>query len=81
MTLGHRGNTDRDTPGICSIPAPGSTGRIIYYVAVGFFPVSSGFWDPRKAKRAEEDHDAWLAAEMSKLEGDAPSETVTAPAG
>jgi MFS transporter, ACS family, D-galactonate transporter len=62
--------------------------RTFFFVGVGGEVVfilqillMAGFWDPRKAKRAEEEHDAWLAAEMSKLEGDAPSETVTAPAG
>jgi ACS family D-galactonate transporter-like MFS transporter len=59
-----------------------------FFVAVGgqvvFIPLillMAGFWDPRKAKRAEEEHDAWLAAEMAKLEPDAPSREVTAPAG
>ena len=61
--------------------------RTFFFVGVGgevvFIPLillMAGFWDPRKAKRAEEEHDAWLAAEMSKLEGAAPSQRVTAPA-
>ena len=27
----------------------------------------TGFWDPRKAKRAEEEHEAMVVAEMEKL--------------
>jgi len=49
--------------------------RTYFFVGVGgevvFIPLillMAGFWDPRKARRAEEEHDAWLAAEMSKLE-------------
>jgi len=48
--------------------------RTFFFVGVGgevvFIPLillMAGFWDPRRAKRAEEEHDAWLAAEMSKL--------------
>jgi MFS transporter, ACS family, D-galactonate transporter len=62
--------------------------QTFFFVAVGgqvvFIPLillMAGFWDPRKAKRAEEEHDAWLAAEMAKLERDARSREVTAPAG
>jgi ACS family D-galactonate transporter-like MFS transporter len=48
--------------------------RTFFLVGVGgevvFIPLillMAGFWDPRKAKRAEEEHDAWLQAEMAKL--------------
>jgi ACS family D-galactonate transporter-like MFS transporter len=48
--------------------------RTFFFVGVGgqvvFIPLillMAGFWDPRRAKRAEQEHDAWLAAEMSKL--------------
>ncbi len=48
--------------------------RTFFFVGVGgevvFIPLillMAGFWDPRRAKRAEAEHDAWLAAEMSKL--------------
>jgi len=29
--------------------------------------VMAGFWDPRKAKRKEEEHEAWVDAELAKL--------------
>ena len=48
--------------------------RTFFFVGVGgqvvFIPLillMAGFWDPRRAKRAEEEHDAWLTAEMAKL--------------
>ena len=48
--------------------------QTFFFVGVGgevvFIPLillMAGFWDPRRAKRAEEEHDAWLTAEMSKL--------------
>ena len=48
--------------------------RTICIVAVAgqvvFIPLimlMAGFWDPRHARRAEQEHDAWLTAEMSKL--------------
>jgi hypothetical protein len=48
--------------------------RTFFFVGVGgqvvFIPLillMAGFWDPRRAKRAEEEHNAWLTAEMSKL--------------
>jgi MFS family permease len=48
--------------------------RTYFFVGVGgelvFIPMIwllAGFWSPRRAKRAEEEHDAWLAAEMAKL--------------
>lgn len=28
----------------------------------------AGFWDPRKAKRAEQQHEALIAAEMATLQ-------------
>jgi hypothetical protein len=27
----------------------------------------AGYWDPRKAKRAEQEHEAWVTAELAKL--------------
>jgi hypothetical protein len=59
--------------------------RTFFFVGVGgevvFIPLillMAGFWDPRRAKRAEEEHDAWLAAEMSKLEtGSSPERART----
>jgi MFS transporter, ACS family, D-galactonate transporter len=48
--------------------------RTFFFVGVGgevvFIPLillMAGYWSPRRAKRAEEEHDAWLAAEMAKL--------------
>jgi MFS transporter, ACS family, D-galactonate transporter len=48
--------------------------RTFFFVGVGgqvvFIPLillMAGFWDPRRAKRAEQEHDAWLTAEMAKL--------------
>jgi hypothetical protein len=48
--------------------------RTFFFVGVGgevvFIPLillMAGFWDPRAAKRAELEHDAWLAEEMSRL--------------
>ena len=32
----------------------------------------AGFWDPRKAKRAEEEHEARIAAELAALEQPEP---------
>jgi ACS family D-galactonate transporter-like MFS transporter len=54
--------------------------RTFFLVGVGgevvFIPLillMAGYWDPRKAKRAEEEHDVWLAEEMRKLRaGTAP---------
>jgi ACS family D-galactonate transporter-like MFS transporter len=48
--------------------------RTYFFVGVGgevvFIPLillMAGYWDPRKAKRAEEDHEAMVAAEMERL--------------
>jgi hypothetical protein len=48
--------------------------RTFFFIGVGgqvvFIPLillMAGYWDPRRAKRAEEEHDAWLATEMAKL--------------
>lgn len=48
--------------------------RTYFFVGVAgevvFIPLiflMAGFWDPRKAKRAEEEHEATVAAEMEKL--------------
>jgi MFS family permease len=45
-----------------------------FWIAVGgevvFIPlifVMAGYWDPRKAKRAEQEHEAWVTAELAKL--------------
>ena len=45
-----------------------------FWIAVGgeivFIPLiflMAGYWDPRKAKRQEEEHEAWLNAELAKL--------------
>jgi hypothetical protein len=45
-----------------------------FWVAVGgevlFIPfifVMAGFWDPRKAKKQEKEHEAWVEAELAKL--------------
>ena len=54
--------------------APGQW-RNYFWLAIGgevvFIPLvflMAGFWDPRAAKRAEEEHDEMVAAEMAKLE-------------
>jgi hypothetical protein len=48
--------------------------RTFFFVGVGgevvFIPLillMAGFWDPRRAKRAELEHDAWLEEELLKL--------------
>ena len=48
--------------------------RTYFWIAVGgqvlFIPLiffMAGFWDPRKARRNEQEHEAWLAAELAKL--------------
>ena len=48
--------------------------QTFFFVGVGgevvFIPLillMAGFWSPRAAKRAEEEHDAWLAQEMARL--------------
>jgi MFS family permease len=48
--------------------------RTFFFVGVGgevvFIPMIwllAGFWSPRRAKRAEDEHDAWVAEEMAKL--------------
>jgi MFS family permease len=45
-----------------------------FWIAVGgqivFIPlifVMAGFWDPRKARRQEQEHEAWVEAELAKL--------------
>ena len=45
-----------------------------YWIAVGgevlFIPlifVMAGFWDPRRARKQEQEHEAWVAAELAKL--------------
>ena len=51
--------------------------RTYFFVGVGgevvFIPLillMAGFWDPRKAKRAEQEHEAMVAAEMERLRGE-----------
>jgi hypothetical protein len=46
-----------------------------FWIAVGgevvFIPlifVMAGFWDPRKAKQKEQEHEAWVQAELAKLQ-------------
>jgi hypothetical protein len=46
-----------------------------FWIAVGgeviFIPlifVMAGFWDPRKARRQEQEHEAWVQAELAKLQ-------------
>jgi len=48
--------------------------RTFFFVGVGgevvFIPLillMAGFWDPRRAKRAEFEHDAWLERELDRL--------------
>ena len=48
--------------------------RRYFWIAVGgeiaFIPlifVMAGFWDPRRARRHEQEHEAWLQAELAKL--------------
>ncbi|MGI8667921.1 MAG: hypothetical protein ACR2N4_18140 [Jatrophihabitans sp.] len=45
-----------------------------FWISVGgevlFIPlifVMAGFWDPRKAKAKEDEHEAWVDAELAKL--------------
>ncbi len=51
--------------------------RTFFFVGVGgevvFIPLillMAGFWDPRAARRAEQEHDAWLERELLKLRTD-----------
>jgi hypothetical protein len=53
-----------------------------FWIGVGgevlFIPlifVMAGFWDPRKAKRQEEEHEALVDAEMAKLGKTEPEPT------
>jgi MFS transporter, ACS family, D-galactonate transporter len=48
--------------------------RTYFWIAVGgqvvFIPlifVMAGFWDPRKARRKEQEHEQWVEAELAKL--------------
>ncbi len=50
--------------------------RTYFFIGVGgevvFIPLvflMAGYWSPRKAKRAEQEHEAMVAAEMAKLQG------------
>jgi ACS family D-galactonate transporter-like MFS transporter len=42
----------------------GVAGEVLF---IPLILLMAGFWDPRRAKRAEEEHNVWLAAEMEKL--------------
>jgi MFS transporter, ACS family, D-galactonate transporter len=42
----------------------GAAGELVF---IPLILLMAGYWDPRKAKRAAEEHDAWLNAEMAKL--------------
>ena len=42
-----------------------SVGAEVVFIPLIF--VMAGFWDPRKAKRKEEEHEAWVDAELAKL--------------
>jgi ACS family D-galactonate transporter-like MFS transporter len=42
----------------------GAAGELVF---IPLILLMAGFWDPRKAKRAAEEHDTWLAAELEKL--------------
>jgi ACS family D-galactonate transporter-like MFS transporter len=42
-----------------------SVGGEIVFIPLIF--VMAGFWDPRKAKKKEQEHEAWVDAEMAKL--------------
>ena len=42
----------------------GAGGELVF---IPLILLMAGFWDPRKARRAEQEHDAWLAAELEKL--------------
>ncbi len=64
-------------PGVASAAARSpKQWRTFFLIGAGgelvFIPLillMAGFWDPRKARRAEEDHDRWLTAELDKLHG------------
>jgi hypothetical protein len=42
----------------------GVAGQVVF---IPLIMLMAGYWDPRRAKRAEQEHDAWLTAEMNKL--------------
>ncbi|HET9073189.1 MAG TPA: MFS transporter [Solirubrobacteraceae bacterium] len=56
----------------------GAAGELVF---IPLILLMAGFWDPRKAKRAEEEHDAWLAAEMAKLRANQGPAGAGAPTG
>lgn len=53
--------------------SPGQWQRYFWIAVAGqvlFIPlvfVMAGFWDPRKARRKQEEHEAWLTEELAKL--------------
>jgi ACS family D-galactonate transporter-like MFS transporter len=56
--------------------------RTYFFVGVGgevvFIPLillMAGFWDPRKAKRAEQEHEAMVAAELERLRAEPAAQT------
>jgi MFS family permease len=42
----------------------GAAGEAVF---IPLILLMAGFWDPRRAKRAEEEHNAWLARELDKV--------------
>jgi ACS family D-galactonate transporter-like MFS transporter len=42
----------------------GAGGELVF---IPLILMMAGFWDPRRAKAAEEEHDVWLASELDKL--------------
>lgn len=53
-----------------------------FWIAVGgevvFIPlifVMAGYWSPKRAKRAEEEHEAWVQAELARLGAAGPGDT------
>jgi MFS transporter, ACS family, D-galactonate transporter len=65
----------KEAPGVqkAAKDSPGQWQKY-WWIAVGgeivFIPlifVMAGFWDPRKARKQEQDHEAWLEAELAKL--------------
>ena len=81
--LGHASPRGRRRQGSTPSPRPAKDSpeqwQTYFFVGVGgevvFIPLillMAGYWDPRKAKRAEEEHEARIAAEMEKLRRDQP---------
>ena len=70
------GTLSKEGPGVKQAAADSpKQWRTYFFIGVAgelvFIPLillMAGFWDPRKAKRAEEEHEAMIAAEMAKLQ-------------